>query len=152
MLIFTGQKLKDLSEHTQESQSNIKHLDILEKIFICFLIWRLQLLIIIIFFRLDDFPILPNLITFSANKNSFNNFDMFIEQCQEIFLSQNISVQQKIPCVLSLLKEKRNILNIELNSFKNFSYQKTQMVHLLIQKKQILIFGNQNNKLNNKYQ
>lgn len=28
------------------------------------------------FFRLDDFPNLPNLITLSANKNTFNNFDM----------------------------------------------------------------------------
>ncbi|CAD8059136.1 unnamed protein product [Paramecium sonneborni] len=92
MLILAGMKLKDLSEQAQDPQPNVKHLDVSSNLlksgkeFIMF-IPNLETLIIDnnYFFRLDDFPILPNLITLSANKNNFNNFDMFIQQCKEKF-------------------------------------------------------------------
>lgn len=30
------------------------------------------------FFQLDDFPVMPNLQTLSANKNNFNNLEMYV--------------------------------------------------------------------------
>ncbi|KAM3139199.1 hypothetical protein pb186bvf_008797 [Paramecium bursaria] len=91
MIALAGQKLKTLSEHYQEAQPQILHLDLsgnfLKSGSELGLFPNLQTLIIDnnYFFNLNDFPVLPNLKTFSANKNNFNNLEIFIQECQKKF-------------------------------------------------------------------
>ncbi|CAD8144143.1 unnamed protein product [Paramecium pentaurelia] len=117
MLILAGMKLKDLSEYTQEPQPTIKHLDVSSNLlksgkeFSMFP--NLETLIIDnnYFFRLDDFPVLPFLITLSANKNTFNNFEMFIQHCKDKFPKLNhVSLIKNPICPMFTQGEEENII------------------------------------------
>ncbi|CAD8143082.1 unnamed protein product [Paramecium octaurelia] len=132
MLILAGKKLKDLSEYTQIQNNEIKHLDISNNLlksgkeFAYF--QNLETLIIDnnYYFNLNDFPQLPQLVTLSANKNNFNNLEIFIEDCQSKFPKlTHLSLIKNPICPMfigeeeyqtyrsTLIKQLRNLKNID---------------------------------------